>query len=537
MIDQDERPAPDALLAEASKEGRGRLKVFLGAYPGVGKTYGMLQAAHERRRDGGDVVVGIVETHGREETEALVRGLAVLPRKKLLHRGQVFGEMDLEAILWRKPALVLVDELAHTNVPGSRHPKRWQDVEELLEAGIDVWTTLNIQHIESLNDVVTRIVGVPVRETVPDGVLEIADSIALVDLPPDELIGRLREGKVYVPEQAGRAIRNFFSKGNLAALRELALRVAAQRADADVLGYMRAHAVQGPWPLTGRLMVCINESPVAKKLVRSARRMAERQQIPWIALFVRTPASEALDDVARARVSETLRLAESLGAETVTLAAESNVVSEVLAFARNRNVTQLILGRPRRRRFSGLLREHVARDLVERATEFEVTLIAPGEEPSAREAIGARLPRDTWRWRGYAWATGIVALATAAAYGVFSFLPLPNISLVFVVAVMVVAVRFGLGASIWASVLSFLAYNFFFTVPYHTLSVFREHELFTIVFFLVVAVLVANLAGRLHRQVAAMRAVGKRTANLFEFSSRVAGAATLDGRVAKVVEI
>ena len=263
MAEDEGRPAPEALLEEAKKEGRGRLKIFLGAYPGVGKTYAMLEAARERRREGTDVVIGIVETHGRAETEALLRGFEILPRRKLAYRGRVFAEMDLDALLWRKPQLAIVDELAHSNVEGSRHVKRHQDVEELLAAGIDVFTTLNIQHLESLNDIVERISRVRVRETLPDKVLELADEIELVDLPPEDLIQRLREGKVYVRDQVARAIQHFFSKGNLTALRELAMRVAAERVDAQMTAYMRAHAIAGPWPAHDRLLVCINEFAVA----------------------------------------------------------------------------------------------------------------------------------------------------------------------------------------------------------------------------------------------------------------------------------
>jgi two-component system, OmpR family, sensor histidine kinase KdpD len=315
MAEEERRPAPAALVEEANQAGRGRLKIFLGAYPGVGKTYAMLQAAQERPRAGVDVVVGVVETHGRAETEALLRGLEVLPRRRLMHRGRVFAEMDLDALLWRRPQLAVVDELAHSNVEGSRHVKRHHDVAELLAAGVDVFTTLNVQHVESLNDIVERISRVRVHETLPDKVLELADEIELVDLPPDDLIARLREGKVYVREQIGRAMQHFFSKGNLTALRELAMRVAAERVDAQMVSYMRAHAIAGPWPAQDRLLVCINEAPVAKKLVRTAKRMAERARLPWIAVNVHTPRTDGLSDEAKDSVAEALRLAESLGGE------------------------------------------------------------------------------------------------------------------------------------------------------------------------------------------------------------------------------
>ncbi len=528
MTQQDDRPAPEALLAEAKKEGRGKLKVFLGAYPGVGKTFAMLQAAQERRREGIDVVVGIVETHGRAETEALLHDLDILPRKHMPYRGLAFGEMDLEAILSRQPRLVLVDELAHTNIEGGRHEKRWQDVEEILAAGIDVYTTLNVQHIESLNDVIARISGVRVRETLPDKALELADEFELIDLPPDDLLQRLRDGKVYVTEQVGRAMRHFFSKANLTALRELAMRVAAERVDAQMVDYMRAHAVPGPWPAQDRLLVCVNESPVAKNLVRAARRIAERQRIPWIAVNVQTTRHAGLDDVAKDRIAEALRLAESLGGEVVTLHAESDVVAELLSFARQFNATRLLVGRPRRRRWTGLFREAVTQRLIDNAAPFEITIVSPLEPEPTRERIGGGDVRVSFDWRAYLLATGMVAVATAAAYIVWHLLPLPNISLVFVVAVLLAATLCGLGPSIYASFLSFLLYNFLFTEPIYTFTVFRQEELFTIIFFLFVAIVVGNLAARLTRQVETMRSAARRTANLFDFSRRIAAAASLD---------
>jgi two-component system sensor histidine kinase KdpD len=353
MTESEDRPTPEALLEEVNRERRGKLKIFLGAFPGVGKTYAMLQAAQAHLAEGLDLVVGVAETHGRAETEALLRGLEIIPRKQIYYRSRYFGEMDVDAVLKRKPKLVLVDELAHTNIPGSRREKRYQDVEDLLAAGIDVYTTLNIQHIESLNDVVARISRIHVRETLPDKVLELASEIELIDLPPDDLIQRLRQGKVYMPEQAGRAITHFFSKGNLTALRELAMRIAAERVDAQMVNYMRAHAIPGPWPAQDRLLVCLNESPVAKRLVRTARRMAERQRIPWIALYVRTPHYESLPDAAKDSIAEAVRLAERLEGEVVTIHAEARIADEIIAYALKRNVTRLLVGRQRPRRRPG----------------------------------------------------------------------------------------------------------------------------------------------------------------------------------------
>ncbi len=530
MADHDEtRPTPEALLDAARKEGRGRLKIFLGPYPGVGKTYAMLQAAQERRREGVDVAVGVVETHGRAETEALVRGLELVPRRKLAYRGRVFGEMDLDALLWRLPKLAIVDELAHTNVPGSRHVKRHQDVEELLFAGIDVYTTLNIQHLESLNDVVARISRVRVRETLPDKVLEMADEIELVDLPPDDLIQRLREGKVYIRDQVGRAIRHFFSKGNLTAFRELAMRAAAARVDAQMVDYMRAHAIAGPWPTQDRLLVCINEFPVAKKLVRTAKRMADRARMPWLAVNVHTPSHESLPDEARDRIAEALRLAESLGGETATLHAGSDVAKELLGFARSRNVSRFLLGRPRRRRWSGWLRERVTKRLLDQAGQFEITIVTPEEEPASEgQVIQSSAPELRPDLRAFGWATLAVAVAIAIAHVADRFLQPASLSLIFLMAVLLAAIRFGLWPSVYASLLSFGAYNFFFTEPRHTFLVKHREDVLTMVLFLVVAVIVGNLAARLKAQVETMRTTARRTANLYDFSRRIAGAAALD---------
>ncbi len=528
MTESEDRPAPEALLEEVNRERRGKLKIFLGAYPGVGKTYAMLQAAQAHLNEGLDVVVGIVETHGRVETEALLRGLEIIPRKQIFYRGRYFGEMDVDAVLKRKPKLALVDELAHSNISGSRREKRYQDVEDLLAAGIDVYTTLNIQHIESLNDVVARISRIQVRETLPDKVLELASEIELIDLPPDDLIQRLRQGKVYMPEQAGRAITHFFSKGNLTALRELAMRIAAERVDAQMVNYMRAHAIPGPWPAQDRLLVCLNESPVAKRLVRTARRMAERQRIPWIALYVRTPHYESLPEAAKDQIAESMRLAERLEGEAVTIHAEARIADEIVAYALKRNVTRLLLGRQRPRGWTGWFRETVAQELLRKATQFELTMISPDKEEARRSIIKGGLLPMLGDWNAYALASIAIALAATLAYGVSFVLPLPNVSLIFMTAVILIAIYLGRGPSIFASVLSFFAYNIFFTKPYLNFSGFRHDDFITIVFFLLVSVVVGNLAARLKSQMLAMRLSAQRTANLYEFSRKIAAAAALE---------
>src|SRR6266851_3644192 len=319
MADRETRPSPEALLDAAEREGRGRLKIFLGAARVVGKTYEMLLSAQAKRREGIDVAIGVVETHGRRETEALLQGFEVIPRREVEYKGQRLTELDLDAILKRRPQLVLIDELAHTNAPGSRHPKRYLDVEEPVAAGIDVYTTLNIQHVESLNDVVARITRIRVRETVPDSILDQADDIEIVDIAPDDLIQRLREGKVYVPQQAERAVRHFFSPGNLTALRELALRRTAQRVDDQLLSHMRAHAISGPWPAGDRVLVCISEATNTPGLIRYARRAADRLHAPLTAIYVETARTTRLSDAERDRIADYLRAAEQLGASTITI--------------------------------------------------------------------------------------------------------------------------------------------------------------------------------------------------------------------------
>ena len=343
--DSEHRPSPEALLEAARREERrvGKLRIFVGAAPGVGKTYEMLQQAHARRKDGYDVVAGVVETHGRRETEALLEGLEVVPRRHVEYRGQLLHEMDLDAIIARRPQIVLVDELAHTNAEGSRHPKRYLDVEELMSRGIDVYTTVNIQHIESLNDVVAQITHVRVRETVPDAVFDRADAVELVDLTPDDLIQRLKEGKVYVPKQAERALEHFFSPANLTALRELALRRTAERVDEQLLSEMQAHAIQGPWPAGERILVCISEDPRSAGLVRYAKRLADRLHGPWVALYVEGRRSLQLTEEERDRVADTLRLAEALGGEAVTIpAGDRDIADDVIGYAQANNVTQII---------------------------------------------------------------------------------------------------------------------------------------------------------------------------------------------------
>jgi two-component system sensor histidine kinase KdpD len=530
--DPDLRPSPDALLSAAEQEGHGRLKIFLGAVPGVGKTYAMLEAAQVRKREGVDVVVGVVETHGRAETEALLHGLEIIPRRRLEYRNRAFDEMDLDAILARRPHLVLVDELAHTNIPGSRHPKRYLDVEELLDAGIDVYTTVNIQHLESLSDTVAQITGTRVRETIPDRILDCAAEIELVDLSPDELLQRLREGKVYVPEQAQRAIQRFFRLGNLTALRQLALRRTAERVDEQMQTYMQAHAIPGPWPAGERILVCVSSSPHSSHLVRAARRMADRRHAEWLALYVETPRHHRLSDADRDRVAQTLRLAEQLGGEAVTIPGQ-NVAEDLIRYAQSRNVTEVIIGKSLRSGWSEWWRGSIVYDLIRKSGKIDVHVINEADEGSQRTPTSPVLQRPALH--SYVLSAAAVCLAGATAKILESFLSLPNLSMVFLIAVLFSAVTWGLGPSILASILSLLVYDFFFVIPIFTLTVANPQDILALVIFLITAVLTSNLAARVRYQADAANHREARTAALYALSRQIAGAAGLNDVLRAIV--
>jgi two-component system sensor histidine kinase KdpD len=526
--ERDDRPDPDALLDEAKRATRGRLKIFLGAAPGVGKTYAMLESAHERVREGLDVVIGVVETHGRAETERLVQGLERLPLRTIEYRDKTFQEMDLEAILARRPKIVLVDELAHTNVPGSRHLKRYQDVEDILSAGLDVYSTLNIQHIESLNDVVERITGVRVRETLPDDVLATADEIEVIDLPPKDLIARLAEGKVYVPEQARQAAHNFFSPGNLTALRELALRHAAERVDAQMIKYMRAHAISGPWPARERIVVCIGDDVAGLRLVRATKRIAERRQAPWVAVYVETARHVSLPEADKDRIAQAMRLAAQLGGETMVIQGE-DVAGELLNYAREHNCTQFVVGRPRRTGWRRILRGTSVTDrIIARTGDFDVVLIAGDEDEHPSSGLVSRPPSPENAWPLYAIAAVGVVIGTGAGFVIDIWLPLPNISVAFLLVVLLIAMRLGRGPAIFASLASFLSFDFFFTEPRFAFAISDTRNILTLVFFLAAAVIVSNLASRVRRQVDAAKTNARRTMNLYDFSRKIAVAATRD---------
>jgi len=523
----EQRPNPDQLLArvqaEEADQARGKLKIFFGASAGVGKTFAMLQAAHDRQAEGVDVVVGYVETHGRAETDAIVQGLELLPPKVVTYRGAQLREFDLDAALQRRPTLLLVDELAHTNVPASvghtHHAKRWQDIDELLAAGINVYTTVNVQHLESLNDVVAQITNIIVRETVPDRILEQADEVELVDLPPDELLQRLREGKVYVPEQAVHASANFFRKGNLIALRELALRRTADRVDAQMQRYMQDHAIPTTWPTNERLLVCISPSPASTRVVRATRRMANRLRAEWLVVYVETPAHVRLSESARERIIQTLRLAEKLGAETVMLYG-THVSEEIIRYARQRNVTKIVVGKPLRSRWRELLFGSVVDDLVRTSAEIDVYVISGEPESATRPA---RQPVQlTSSWVAYLKGISTVALCTLLSNVITPHLELSNLIMLYLLGVMFVALRYGRGPSIVASLLSVAAFDFFFVQPYLTFAVADVQYLVTFAVMLIVAIVISTLTVQTNTQADVARQRERRTAALYAMTRELA---------------
>ncbi|WP_336342146.1 sensor histidine kinase KdpD [Pseudomonas atacamensis] len=506
----------DALLADLPRDGRGRLKVFLGAAPGVGKTYAMLQAAHTQLRQGVKVIAGVVETHGRAETEALLGGLPQQPLVRSEYRGVLLEEMDLDGILAAKPKLVLVDELAHSNAPGSRHAKRWQDIQELLSAGIDVFTTVNVQHLESLNDQVRGITGVQVRETLPDWVLQEAFELLLIDLPPRELLERLREGKVYVPEQARAAIDAFFTQTNLTALRELAMQTAAAQVDNDLAQGYRQLGQAAP-AVRGRLLVGIDGDAQAERLVRHASRVAQRRHLPWS--LVHVDNGSARDEQSRLRLQSAQQLAERLGGEVVLLRA-GEVAKTLIQHAAERRASLLLVGQSRPRLRRRLFGGGLAARLLRQAHGLEINVLDSDHEqhqPRPRNSV-------TLVWFDYALALVATLLATALAWAVSSVLPLPNISLVFLAAVLLVAVRSSLGPALACAALSFLTYDFLFIPPNFSFSIQREEDVLTLLFFLLMAALTGNLAARQRRQLQALRDTQEETSELLDLSRKLTAA-------------
>ena len=528
VADRDQRPSPEALLAAAAREGRGRLKIFLGAAPGVGKTYEMLRQAQKRRQEGVDVVIGVVETHGRLETEALVTGLELVGRKQVDYKGRALTEMDLDAVLARRPKLVLVDELAHTNAPGSRHAKRYLDVEELLTAGIDVYTTLNIQHVESLNDVVAQITRIRVRETVPDTLLDKADEVEIIDLTPEDLMERLRDGKVYVRDQAQRALRHYFSPGNLTALRELALRRTAQRVDEQMVSYMQEHAIAGPWAAGERLMVCISEVANTPGLIRYAKRVADRLKCKWTAIYVEGPRFARLDETARNRIADAMRLAEKLGADIAVIPG-NQIADALIRYGQANNITQIVIGKSGRSRWFEMLHGSVVHDLVARAGNISVHVMAGGViDEKAEESVATKPAGSGTDSRVYWYSTTTVALALGVGEAIGQIVTLPNISLIFLTSVLFSAVAWGLWPALWSALLSVLAYNFFFLPPLYTFTIADPANVLTLIAFSIVAIITSNLASRTRAQAITASARANTTAELYAFARKLAGTATLD---------
>jgi len=529
MAALEDRPSPDALLEQAKKEGRGKLKIFLGAAPGVGKTFEMLTQGRQRRLEGVDVVIGVVETHGRVDTDALTKGFETVPKKRSLYKGRVIFEMDLDAILQRKPKLILVDELAHTNAEGSRHPKRYLDVEELLASGIDVYTTVNIQHIESLNDVIAQITRIRVRETVPDKVLDEADEIELVDTTADDLLQRLKEGKVYVKAQAERALRHFFSPGNLTALRELALRKTAQRVDRDMTDYMQAHAIGGPWPASEHILVCVNEHPSAAELMRRARRLADNVKGTWTALYVESPRHLSLSEVEKDRVADTMRLAQRLGAEAVTLPGR-DIGQTVLDYARKNNVTQILIGKSERSRWFELLHGSVVRDLMSNSGSISVTAVLAEGDQVGPKSVKTQPRADGRAWETYAWSTLSVAVTIGIGWVLNTTMAhaLGSIGMLFLVPVLLSAVSFGLRPALFTAFVSVMAYNFFFLPPLYTFTIADPNNWLSFAVLLLVAVIAGNLTARVRQQANLASARAAIASELYRFTGKLAAIARLD---------
>ncbi|MDR6631991.1 two-component system sensor histidine kinase KdpD [Phyllobacterium sp. 1468] len=509
----------------AARETRGKLTVFLGAAPGVGKTYAMLLRARRLKEDGADIVIGLAETHGRVETAELLDGLEGISRKQINYRGKVLEEFDIDAAIARRPKILVVDELAHTNVPGSRHPKRYQDIEELLWQGIDVWTAMNVQHLESLSDVVASITGVTVREIVPDIVLKRADDVLLVDLPPAELIARLKEGRVYLPGNAERAAEGFFKPANLTALRELALRRAADRVDDQMIDLLRQNAIEGPWATGERLLVCVGPDSLSEKVVRTASRLASGLNARWLVVSL-TQTNDAGSDTSQ-RLDKLLNLAERLGAETRRVIAQ-DFVEEIFRIARRENVTQIVVGRPKSARFANPFRRSLPDEIIKRFTDIGVHIVTGEEQgtpyvpPSMRKRTRLELAK--------AIALPIVATGVTTLLGLAAsdIVHAQNLSMLFLVAVILSAMICGRLSAMVAAGLAFVFYNFFFLEPLHDLSIAKPHQLFSLIIFLGVALMIGDLAGRLRDQVARSRNQAKNTQALYEFSRKLSGTARLD---------
>ena len=538
VVKPEYRPDPDALLAHVQNEERqkhrGKLKIFLGYIAGVGKTYEMLQAAHLRMHDGINVMIGYVETHDRPETDALLVGLNNIPRKMVEYRGITIPEMDLDAIIEFHPQLVLADELAHTNAPGSRHPKRYQDVEEILDAGIDVYTTLNIQHVESLNDVIAQITGIQVRETIPDRVIDEANEIELVDLAPPELLQRLREGKVYVPDMAARAIEQFFNEGNLYALRELALRRAAERVDNQMLAWMQTRAIPGPWAAGESMLVCVGPGPLSERLVRTARRQADRMNAQWSAIYVETPSHHRLSKEAKEQVSRTLQLADKLGATTASVFG-INVANTVIEYARKHNITRIIIGKTLRPRWQEFVFGSVVDQLIHNSGTIDVYVISSEEKTLQKPVpmeplLPAALPQD------YVASLVLVFFVTIIGWLIMSFISPANLAMLYLLAVVIIAFKRGLKPAIFTAVIGVLAFDFVFIPPHFTFRVSDTEYLITFAGMIIVGTLISLLVARAREHAIAAEIREKETGTLYALSQDLAVAMNVNSIIAAVAK-
>lgn len=528
-----DRPDPEILLdlARESEQSRGKLKIFLGYSAGVGKTYAMLEAIGRAKENGIDTVIGYVETHARKETEALLEGIELVPRKTVVYKGTSIQEMDLDAVLKRRPQLAAVDELAHTNAPDSRHFKRHQDIEELLAAGIDVYTTLNIQHLESLNDVIAKITGIKMRETIPDGVLQQADEIEVVDIPINELLQRLKEGKVYLPEQAFRATKNFFNEGNLTALRELTLRRAAKRVDAQMQQFIQRRAIVGPWPSQERLLVCVSSYPSSPELVRAGSLLATGLDAQWFAVYVEPSSQSGLSETDRNQITKTLELAQELGAQAVTLTGD-NIAQEIIAYALRQNITKIIVGKPLSRRWYKNFMKNFVDEIIRHSGDIDVYVINRTLDKKDKSIVTFIRPKSAWY--SYINSVLLVALASLAGQLLENYLAATNLVMLYLLVVVISAVWLGRGPSILAAVLGVAAFDFLFVPPYYTFAVADTQYLLTFAVLFVVGLVLSALVERARRQTEVVRLRERRTSVLYDLSRDLSKAVDTD-EILKVV--
>ncbi len=544
-MDTPERPDPDQLLVrlerDSAKAKRGRLKIFFGSVAGVGKTCAMLRAAHERREENIDIVVGVVETHGRAETQDLVNGLEALPLKRLDYKGKVLYEFDIDAAIKRRPTIILIDELAHSNVPGSRHAKRWQDINELLELGINVYTALNVQHLESINDDVRQISGIQVFETVPDTVFEEADEVELVDLPPEELLKRLRDGKIYLPQQAKEAVNHFFRKGNLIALRELSLRQTASRVDAQMIDYREDNAIQEVWQVSDKIVVSIGPNDLAERLVRAGKQLSIRLYAEWYVVYVETPKAQTLSPEQKDNILRTLRLAEQLGAETITFSA-TDITEVLIRFCSERNINKIIIGKSSRRGWRRKLFGSLVDDLIVKAQNINIYLLSSLKTDEAEEFTAESEvfnPKNSLSslkqnliakvkipYGSYARALVLIALCSAVDQVMFSHVDLSNLVMIYLLGVVFVSSRFGLGPSILASLFAVVSFDFLFVEPYYSFAVADIQYLVVLNVMLLVSLVISNLMTKVRFQAKIMAQREQRSTLLYLLTKELCNSRT-----------